>query len=152
MRLGLLAAALGLLLGGSASAATRAPILIALSPTTGKVEPFPQVVGNEVRAIVGDGNGGWFVAGNFTSVGGVKCKNLVHIRSDATVDPKFCPQPSSEVDGMVRSGNVLYVAGFAIQKVAGVKAQNIAALDTSTGKALRWRTGTSGEVYDLHLS
>src|SRR6267142_935218 len=48
------------------------------------ISGFPKVHGT-VRAIIGDGNGGWFIGGAFDSVGGEARANLAHVRSDLTV-------------------------------------------------------------------
>ncbi|MFM1548344.1 MAG: hypothetical protein ACKJSG_03020, partial [Lentisphaeria bacterium] len=39
-----------------------------------------------VHAIVPDGEGGWFVGGSFSEVGGLSRANLVHIKADGRVD------------------------------------------------------------------
>ena len=49
---------------------------------------FPQVNGT-VNAVIADGNGGWYIGGTFTSVGGVTRNNIAHISSDYTVDSTF---------------------------------------------------------------
>ncbi len=45
---------------------------------------FPQVTG-VVSAIASDGSGGWYIGGQFTSVGGVARSNLAHVGPDLAV-------------------------------------------------------------------
>src|SRR3954447_22084764 len=83
-------------LGGAASlvlAPTAAPAgtgpLVALSSKTGALQVFPHISGSAVYAIESASAGGWFVGGAFSSAAGVRCRNLVHIRADRTVDSGF---------------------------------------------------------------
>jgi hypothetical protein len=48
--------------------------------------PFPN---GSVTAITDDGDGGWYIGGDFTSVGGLAIPNVAHILSDGGVDPFF---------------------------------------------------------------
>src|SRR5262245_49642276 len=45
---------------------------------------FPKVEG-VVSAVVSDGAGGWFIGGDFKSVGGLPRSSLAHVRADLTV-------------------------------------------------------------------
>src|SRR6478736_3213441 len=56
-----------------------------VNKNTGKpVEKYPKVDG-EVKCIVEDGQGGYFLGGNFTNVGGQSRKNIAHINRDFQV-------------------------------------------------------------------
>ena len=70
---------------------------------------FPKVEGNVVTA-VGDGNGGWYVGGNFNSIGGVTRNNIARINSDGTVHP-WNPNSNLIVNQIVLSGNDIFVSG-----------------------------------------
>ena len=67
---------------------------------------FPSVAGT-VESVVGDGSGGWFVGGSFRSIAGLNCRNLVHVRTNGTIDRGWCPRPGA-VLGLVRHGAALY--------------------------------------------
>ena len=138
MRTSLAAIGLALALAPTASPATTGP-LAAISAKTGSVQDFPRVAGRSVYAIEGDGAGGWFVGGEFSSAGGVRCRNLVHIRADRTVDSGFCPRPAGMVRALARVGGTLYAGG----------AELLAAYDVATGKPRPWRPGPVPEVFDL---
>ena len=51
---------------------------------------YPSVNG-DVLTVANDGQGGWYIGGTFTLVGGILRTNLAHIRSDRTVDPAWSP-------------------------------------------------------------
>ena len=70
---------------------------------------FPVFTG-EVRAIVSDGNNGWYMGGNCTWHGNW-CSQLVHVKSDNTIDPAFNASPNSAVYSLVLKGTTLYVGG-----------------------------------------
>src|SRR6185295_8809899 len=79
--------------GGSFTyAAPKGRKVAAVDVYTGQTFPdFPPVFGSAINSIIGDGNGGWFIGGNFTQVGAVARTNLVHVLSDNTVDAGFQP-------------------------------------------------------------
>ena len=60
--------------------------------------PWPEVNG-VVNDVVPDGAGGWYLGGDFTSVGGVPRTDLAHVLADGTLDPNFAPT----TDGLVRA-------------------------------------------------
>jgi trimeric autotransporter adhesin len=109
---------------------------------------IPQVSGGErkVDAVVSDGQGGWYVGGEFSTVGGEARKNVAHILANDTVDPNFHP----EVDGVVHelalseSGATLFIAGE-FQTVAGQPRPGMAALETATGAATAFNPKPNGD-------
>ena len=52
--------------------------------------PWPEVAG-VVNDVVSDGTGGWYLGGDFNSVGGVSRTDLAHVMADGTVDPSWAP-------------------------------------------------------------
>lgn len=75
---------------------------------------FPIVAG-KVFATVPDGNGGWYIGGEFTRVGDATRTNLAHVLQDGTVDPAFAPDPNRPVDALAILGDILYVGGYFTQ-------------------------------------
>ncbi len=53
----------------------------------------PRIRGAAISAMVEDGNGGWFIGGEFSDVGGVRRSNLVHVLSDNSLDAGFDLHP-----------------------------------------------------------
>ena len=53
---------------------------------------WPDVVGTEVRSVISDGCGGWYVGGTFTGVGNnIGFSNVAHIAANKTVDATWVP-------------------------------------------------------------
>ena len=109
---------------------------IPANPTTYKSTPdtrWPEItVGTEVRSVLSDGCGGWYVGGLFTQVGAVTgISNLAHIKSDRTVDTAWIPSVNGMVRAMRLSADLhtLYIGG-SFTTVAGSARQNLAALTT----------------------
>ena len=118
---------------------------------TGAVDPtFPQVEGGSVCAAVADGAGGWFIGGDFTSVGGVPRRHLAHIRADGTLDPVWNPGRRT-VFALAVSGSTVY-AGGVFTRIGGKTRRGIAALDAQTGEATAWNPNASYAVYALAVS
>ena len=99
---------------------------------------FPEVSGGLgiVDAVVSDGAGGWYIAGNFTHVGGAARDGLAHVLSGGSVDPSFVPNPEltevRTVSALALSGGALYIGGD-FTKVNGTARNGLAAVNTSDG-------------------
>jgi len=98
----------------------------------------PRVLGGGVSAIESDGRGGWFIAGEFISVGGVRCPRLARIGVDGTLDERWCVKPNSGVMELTVIGDRLYVGGE-FGSIAGQKRPAIAAFDIASAKLLPWK-------------
>jgi len=107
---------------------------------------FPKLdpVEGRVYASVPDGRGGWYIGGNFSYVGGLQRKYLVHVRPDHSVD-SWNPAPNAFVQCLSLSGNRLYVGGY-FSTIAGQTRGYGAAFDTATGNLLSWDPQTDGEI------
>jgi hypothetical protein len=96
----------------------------------------PQVGGGtgEVNVVISDGEGGWYVGGSFTEVGGLPRSNLAHILADDTVDPNFHPEPDGTIQELALSGSTLFAAGQ-FETIGAQKRKGLAAVETTTGVA-----------------
>lgn len=102
-----------------------------------------------VYVAIEDGNGGWYVGGDFATVGSESRSGLVRINSDGTVDG-WNPGADGTVRALLLSGTDLYVGGdFA--NTGGQPRARIALLD-SDGLATAWNPGADGSVRTLLLS
>lgn len=97
----------------------------------------PAVLGGPVDAVASDGRGGWFVGGRFSSVAGVSCPRLAHVRADGALDRRWCVAPDSTVWELTVAGSRLYVGGE-FGTIAGASRSAAAALDLATAKLLPW--------------
>ncbi len=104
----------------------------ALAPAT----PWPEPNG-AVEAVVADDAGGWYIAGNFTHVDGVRRPHIAHLLPDRTLDPAW----KVEVDDTATlsrlvfdaAGQRLFVGGR-FDKLGGIGVGNGVALDRMTAE------------------
>jgi trimeric autotransporter adhesin len=121
---------------------------VPINSSTGAPAPaFPNINGS-VHAVCADGNGGWFVGGAFTSVGGVARNNIAHILSSGSVDPAWDPNASFIVYSLALSGTTVY-AGGSFSSIGGQSRNYIAALDATTGNATSWNPDASSSIFSL---
>jgi trimeric autotransporter adhesin len=115
------------------------------APTT----PFPRFDGG-VGTVVSDGAGGWFVGGDFTSVGGVARSGLAHVMPDLSVSA-WNPSPDGPVSALTLSGSTLYVGG-SFNTIAGQPHPGLAAVDVVTGVASSWNPSVDGGIRAIAVS
>jgi hypothetical protein len=108
--------------------------LAVLDPTNGQAQDgWPGVDGGFVQASVSDGLGGWYLAGDFTSIGGVARAGLAHILADKSIDPNWTPTTDGQVMALAQLSGVVYIGGQ-FSKVNGTDRANLAAVDGTTGQ------------------
>ncbi len=90
-----------------------------------------------VKACVSDGNGGWFIGGNFTQVDGVPRAKLAHIFSNGNVAAWNPGVTGNTIESLLLYGSKLYVGGD-YYIIGGQNRTSIAAVDTATGLATSW--------------
>ncbi len=104
---------------------------------------FPRVNGTVVAAIP-DGTGGWFIGGQFTTVGGVARTNLAHILADQSV-AFWNPGTSGIVRSLLLRSGVLYVGGD-FTTLGGIARNRIGAVDPNTGVTSSWNPNANSSV------
>lgn len=113
---------------------------------------FGSVDGGEVFASVPDGSGGVYIAGSFSSVGGVGRNRVAHISSTGVLDASFVPGSiNNEVWGMDIDANAVYIGGK-FTTVNGVTRNYVAALDRTTGSVLSWNPNVGSWVHTVAVS
>jgi len=111
---------------------------VLLSGVSGAPVPGADTIyGESVLAVVADGHGGWFVGGEFWSVGTAPRSNLAHVDRNGRVYANWHPNADGIVEALALSGSRLYVAGL-FRHVAGLARPGVAAVDTVTGRPSRW--------------
>ncbi len=119
----------------------------ALDVNTGALQPgWPRVDGR-VISIAADGNGGWYLAGNFQRIAGVARRHVAHVRADGTLDA-WNADPDTTVTKVVVRGATIYACG-AFTKIGGQLRYHLAALDTVTGLATAWNPAPDGDVGEI---
>jgi hypothetical protein len=109
---------------------------------------FPDVVG-VVFATAPDGHGGWYLGGQFSSVGGVARHNLAHVSAQGRVTG-WNPRPDAPVRALAHVGRGLVVAGD-FTHLAGQPAAHIARLGL-TKAHVQWTGGLNDDALSLALS
>jgi hypothetical protein len=133
------------------SLAPRTGAFAKLSIASGKPSlDFAQVLRGSVRAAVDDGNGGWFIGGDFAQIDGKECPFLAHIFRSGSFDEDWCPGPNGAVNALARRGSTLFVGGK-FTSLLGKRRLRLAAVDTRRPFLRAWAPSVSGEpVYDRH--
>ena len=116
--------------------------------TTGAPAWLPKVAGS-VLAVAADGQGGWYIGGNFDHVDGLPRQNLAHLLADHTLAP-WNPGPNGIVYTLLLSNGVVYFGG-GFTLVGGVTRNDIAAVDATSGSLTPWDPESDGLVVSLAL-
>jgi trimeric autotransporter adhesin len=97
--------------------------------------PFARVTG-QVFAVIPDQQGGWYIGGRFTAVGGVPRANLAHILADGSVAP-WSPAADGDVASLASWGHTIYIGGW-FTSIDAASRRRIAAVDGVTGNVSDW--------------
>jgi hypothetical protein len=108
--------------------------------TTLQMLNLPAVKG-EVSVCVGDGNGGWYIGGSFTQVGGVTRNGLAHILPDKTLDQNWNPNMNMQefcngctwINQIVINGTDMFVTGN-FSYIGGLARNGFAKISVVTGQ------------------
>jgi hypothetical protein len=127
---------------GSSSSSTTAKsfaprFVVLVDGETGSVDrSFPDIDRSGPSSAAADGEGGWYIGGDFNLVGNVKRPGLARLRSDGRLDLEFTPRlpRNTLVTALFLHQDTLYVGGHF----------GVIAFDGRTGKAL-WRIPIGGE-------
>lgn len=113
------------------------------------VSGFP-IINGVVRVSVPDGNGGWFIGGDFTQVGSIVCSRLAHILPDKTVDIIWKPEANNSVYCMLVVDTDMYIGGT-FTNVSGVNRNYIAKISTVGAGTVEatWNPNASNTVLAL---
>jgi len=122
-----------------------------LDPIAGardEVSVLPRVSGI-VYAVEPDGQGGWFVAGDFSRVETSECRYLAHFLADGTLDD-WCADVLAPVHGLARRGDVLYLGGQ-FGSVGGQIRNRVAAVTVDDGQLLPWDPAVAASMTSSEL-
>ena len=109
------------------------------------VAGFPTVDG-VVRAAVQDGQGGWYIGGDFTKVASRVRSNVAHINADGTVDGTFGPKiQGGTVNALALTPTGLVVGGT-FDRLGGVTATRLVKVDAVTGDRVTSWTGSANST------
>ncbi len=103
--------------------------LALVNSASGLVLAAPELNG-DVYTIIGDGTGGWYVGGSFTTAAGVPRAGLAHFLSNGSLDPTFSVPVTGQVSSMELVGNTLFISGR-FSAVGGFARDGLAVVDTA---------------------
>lgn len=110
------------------------------------VKTFPRISG-EIFTSASDGNGGWYLGGNFSKIGTDTFYNAVHVKSDNSIDMNWIPVVNGTVRTLSLQGDYIYIGGT-FTSVNGVTRNNIARVDKSTGAIdSDWDPSANNDVF-----
>jgi hypothetical protein len=118
-----------------------------------RILPYPQVAFGTVYHVVSDGDGGYYIAGSFTSVGGLTRNRVARITKFGKVDPDFVVNVDNTVHQLAFDGTRLFLGGK-FDNVNSTPRSRIAAVDPNDGTLLSWYPtgGANDDVTVLALS
>ncbi|MBP6390877.1 MAG: PQQ-binding-like beta-propeller repeat protein [Flavobacteriales bacterium] len=105
-----------------------------VSTTTGMADVAFGRPNGEVRVSVPDGEGGWFIGGQFTQVNGQTRNRIARLNADGTLHP-WNPGCNSYVNALDLQDGVLYIGG-AFNSVGGQPRTGLAAVDANSAAVL----------------
>ncbi|MEL7219770.1 MAG: hypothetical protein AAGJ93_00545 [Bacteroidota bacterium] len=137
-----------LFIGGEFSVTTPfQPGIGAINSSTLSYESFPSIqVGNTVHAIISDGQGGYFVGGDFSIIGGKPRQNLAHIDAGGEVS-NWRANVNGLVYALLLDNDQLFIGGdFSV--VNGRARHAVAAVNPTYGHTLDWEASIfqSGQI------
>ncbi|WP_430935958.1 DUF7619 domain-containing protein [Saccharicrinis sp. 156] len=111
---------------------------------------LPYVHG-EVFAIEPDGQGGWYLGGDFDQVGVVPRTNIVHVTSTMEIDPDFDPQINNKINTLLYQNGILYMGGL-FTEVDGNARTYLAAINTSSNNLESFNPQPNGQINKISTS
>ncbi len=109
---------------------------VAFDAQTGELRGALPEVNDRVHAVAADGEGGWIIAGEFTSVGGYPRQGLARLRPDGTVVPDWAPEVlGGRTDAVAVDGGRVYLGGR-FETVDGIDRDGMAAIDLASGELI----------------
>lgn len=114
---------------------------------TGAPDPTYAQPNARVFAVAPAADGGWFIGGDFTQVGGQPRSRIARLNADGSLHP-WNADVSARVEAIAVHEGVVYVGGF-FTTVNGEPRSRIAALDEATGALTGWNPSATGLVLAL---
>ncbi len=119
------------------------------------VAKYPKVNGS-VHAVEPDGQGGWFIGGLFTTVGGRPRTNLAHITAEGEVNTNWVAHATGgpelgRVNKLALDGDTLYAVGE-FTHLGGQPRLYVGALLSASGTVKSWAPQMDGAVLSVAVS
>lgn len=118
--------------------------LAMLDANTGALRPGMPAIDGAIKHILPDGTGGWFLQGDFNTIGSAPRKYLAHMLADGSLTP-LSISPNDAVTAIARLGNTLYLGG-SFSMLNGQPRYGLAAIDATTGALTDWSPRAAGSL------
>ncbi|MBP7515740.1 MAG: T9SS type A sorting domain-containing protein, partial [Flavobacteriales bacterium] len=121
-----------------------------IDATTGAPDPAIDHPDDRVLCALDDNAGGWYIGGEFNTVGGQIRQSLAHLDANGQITD-WSAAATNDVQVMRREGNTIYMWGN-FYTINGVPRDHLAAVDAITGALLPWAPeidDVNYSVYDL---
>ncbi len=118
-----------------------------LDPSSGERVPAPLVDG-QISVAVSDGDGGWYVGGDFEQIGDLRTHGLAHLDPDGVPDPDFTLNLDGPVYALDLHDGTLWFGGD-FSRVDGTIRHRLAAVSTETGELTAFEASQNRWVTEL---
>lgn len=120
-----------------------------LDTADGSDLPAPALPDGQVSVTVPDGNGGWYVGGDF----GIDSYNnqrggLAHVLADGTLDSGFQAGADGLVSALALVGDTLYVGGL-FDHLGSANRKNLGAVSVTDGSVLPFKADQGSRVTEI---
>lgn len=115
---------------------------------TGSLLGARQMVTGDVYATVSDGQGGWYLGGEFGEVEGSYRRSVAHVGADGSVDKAFNAGVNGPVWALAMAGGKLVIGGK-FTRAGGINVNNLAAVDATGAAVPGWSASSNNTVYAL---
>ncbi len=117
-----------------------------INPQTFRAEPKQLSFDDYVTATTSDDSGGWYLAGQFTTVSGT-ISGIIHLNPDLSIDTSFKVVINNNrgLFSLTKIGNTLYFGGL-FDQINGVARNNAAAVNSKTGALLSWNPNANNSI------
>jgi hypothetical protein len=123
-----------------------------LDISNNQAQEFVDKINGIVWTAVSDGNGGWYIGGDFNSVGNCNVGKLAHILANGRVDCNFDLKLDDTVFALYKYGNVLFIGG-AFETILDRNLKYLAAINLNNGRILEsFKFAPDDYVFTLALN
>ncbi len=114
-------------------------------------DPAFPVTDGTINDIIPDGSGGYYVAGQFSVIGGISRNNIAHVLANNQIDPVFNPDVNNYISSLTADGSNIYLSG-GFTAVNGQVRNHVASCNKSNGILTVLDPNVNGPVWTMAIS
>jgi hypothetical protein len=133
--------------GGFNFVGPKMPFAAQISTGTGVVNLSMPAANRNVTIAIPDGAGGWYIGGEFTTIGGVSRDYIARINADGSLNA-WNPGANDIVNALAKYNGVIY-AGGNFTHIGGQTRNRVAAIDSATGAVTSWNPSLNSAITSL---